>query len=556
MLALFVVSVVSAAARDKIDPELRDKKVIMWGPIETPTQIAVRIKELQKIPIDGMVLTVTLTQGGNEHLVNWFNIWGGISWNRDDLKAELDVLKGIKFGRYTDNFFRYDVCSKEGPDWFNDQKWRTIIQKSRDYAWFAREGGLKGIFLDVEMYGSGGNGWNYPVCKQREKTTKSFIEYQGQARLRGRQIMEAFVSEYPDLTVILTYGNWTTRVDARAGKPAAEFREALITPFIDGLLEGCGPNVTLVDGHEDTYHVLLYETFRNIRAESRKQDLELTQVPDLYRKFMKVSFGNWISRHAHVEPGCEHGYEYARWQTNPERWELNYFSPERLEHAIYNALKVADKYVWIFGHVKEFRPQTENELGQAYLEALERAKLRHDIHWKPDLADKNRYPSPDRKVMASHWRKLLRTHDQILDLSKGWNFTITLADIGYLRGDEFWPRADWKPIRTDDYWQNQGYRTHGFAWYETKFVVPASAKGRKLLLTFGGVAGDRPVLIMSKDGGNIFKYLCHVGIGEPWQFDMTEYFNPDGPTLVYVRIPSRKGPAGIYNGVRLLSPKK
>ena len=62
-------------------------------------------------------------------------------------------------------------------------------------------------------------------------------EVSRQVRQRGREWMRAVTAVYPDVTIILyPHTGWRVALDYE-----------LLGPFVDGLLEGLGPQATLVD---------------------------------------------------------------------------------------------------------------------------------------------------------------------------------------------------------------------------------------------------------------------------------------------------------------------
>jgi hypothetical protein len=85
--------------------------------------------------------------------------------------------------------------SKHLPDWFDDEGWATVIDNFRKGAKFARKTGFVGLALDMEYIEEiWGLHWGaylepgYPREKLRD-----------QARLRGYQVQEAMLSEFPGM---------------------------------------------------------------------------------------------------------------------------------------------------------------------------------------------------------------------------------------------------------------------------------------------------------------------------------------------------------------------
>ncbi len=63
----------------------------------------------------------------------------------------------------------------------------------------AKQGGVQGILFDPEEYEA--PLWDYH--RQRDASTKSFEKYAAQVRRRGIEVMNAFRSEYPNITLFI-----------------------------------------------------------------------------------------------------------------------------------------------------------------------------------------------------------------------------------------------------------------------------------------------------------------------------------------------------------------
>ncbi|MBA4318675.1 MAG: hypothetical protein C0412_09760 [Flavobacterium sp.] len=67
---------------------------------------------------------------------------------------------------------------------------------------------------------------------------------------------------------------------------------------------------------------------------------------------------------------------------------------------------------------------------------------------------------------------------QGIDISKNWKFKIG-DDLKWM--DPKLDEEDWKPISIEKWWDDQGYKNQGYAWYRVKFVIPSSLKNNAYL---------------------------------------------------------------------------
>jgi hypothetical protein len=112
-----------------------------------------------------------------------------------------------------------------------------------------KEKGIEGIFFDNEEYRR--PLFNYP--EDCSDPSKSLQEYQDQARLRGRQIMQAIGGEYPQIVFVVLHGPYSscssTPENVRGGATKWQLEE-LRGPFSVGLIEGLANRSRFVDGGE------------------------------------------------------------------------------------------------------------------------------------------------------------------------------------------------------------------------------------------------------------------------------------------------------------------
>lgn len=364
MLPLIVVlwcAVFSASAADK--------KLIEFGWDEPdPEFMRQHIAEMKQTPFDGTVFHVNYGRpGGKQGSFTW-EAWGTNAFTRADLERAIEDLKQTDFGRFNQNFLRFNTTPAH-LDWFDD--YAAVLQNAKLAAQIARESRCPGILFDIEQYD--GALFDYKKqrdsedkAKPREQAQKSWELYAAQARKRGREVMEAFQEGYPNLTIFLTYGYSLPWAESSRGRIAlAECQYGLLAPFLDGLLQGAKGKTRVVDGHELSYG---WKTAQQFAAGYKTMSDELLPIvidPDKYRKVFSCGFGLWIDR------------DWRKLGWDIEHPEKNYFTPETLESATRAALRQSDRYVWIYSETPRWWSAEGKaiKLPPAYGDALRRAKV-------------------------------------------------------------------------------------------------------------------------------------------------------------------------------------
>ena len=217
-------------------------------------------------------------------------------------------------------------------DAFDDRAWSITVENFRNLARAVRDAGLTGIFLDNEAYN---RQWtDYP--EDYDNPTHSLAEYQDQVHLRGQQIMEAMVAEYPEIELLVFHGPYLsepkTPLYVRMNQAGASFEHELHGPFFVGFLDGLGDRAKLIDGGE----VYQYRTASDFRKsyEWRKWGMpsEATDsaiIPEHLREIwpedVSISFGVYTKPFAHTP-----------------------MDPEILQVTLEHALRQADDYVWLY----------------------------------------------------------------------------------------------------------------------------------------------------------------------------------------------------------------
>jgi hypothetical protein len=349
-LALLLVLVFSSARVPADAQEAAPaKKLIEWGWDEPDTKfMRENIAAMERRPFDGVVFHVAGSKGGN---FTW-EMWGGRKFDRDEFQQAVEDLKATNFHRFTQRFLRVNVTPGD-VDWFDDDAWSTVRENFRTAAAIAKEGGCTGFMFDVEQYE--GQLFNYAQLPPRP-----LAEYQAKVRQRGEEWIEAVNSQFPDITILLTFGYAITRPPE--GKDRSQASYGLLADFLDGVLAACSKETVIVDAWEQSYPYKQRRQFEEARETITTKALEWTADPEKYRRHVRAGFGIWM----------DYNWRQKGWDIDDPT--KNHFTPEEFETAVRAALELSDRYVWIY--TEQPRWWTNEKLPDEYVKALVRARAR------------------------------------------------------------------------------------------------------------------------------------------------------------------------------------
>jgi hypothetical protein len=279
---------------------------------------------------------------------------------------DLDIaaLQKIKSKKLANSF--YLVLSDASIwDWFNDTTWAAAELNLYQHARVAKQGGLRGIMLDPEVYQF--DLWAY--ASQPQKSGHSFKEFETQLRKRGAQTMRAFERAYPGITILYlkSFSAFEIANNATYETAHAALEEdgglGLFAAFSEGMLEAASDKATLIDGFEDSYYHLRPTDFDWGRNRALN-DAQVFVAPTLRTKFKRqFRFSNAI----YID-GIMNLFDSARFfgyylQNDIERRNL-------IAHNIYHGLRISDEFVWVYSESPNWWTRT---LPNGDLPALENA---------------------------------------------------------------------------------------------------------------------------------------------------------------------------------------
>jgi hypothetical protein len=310
---------------------LSTKKLIEFGWDEPNTAfLRAHILEMQRTPFDGCVFHADYTKpDGAKGSFTWQS-WGSQAFTETDLKDAFADLRAVNVGRFKSNFMRFNTTPAK-IDWFDDHS--AVMTNATLAARLARSGRFPGILFDIEQY----EGQLFNYRKQRDAKTKSWELYAAQARRRGREVMQAFQAGYPDLTIFLTFGYSVPWADSHAGaSPLADGNYGLLAPFLDGMVEAASGRTQIIDGYELSYGYKNTEQFATARKAMKEDLLPIVRDPEKYRSVFSLGFGVWLD------------LDWRKYGWDIADFTKNYFTPSTFETSVAEALRAADKYVWIY----------------------------------------------------------------------------------------------------------------------------------------------------------------------------------------------------------------
>jgi hypothetical protein len=336
------------------------KKLIEFGWGEPdPSFMRRHITQMEEMPFDGVVFHVNYDAPGGKPGNFLWEAWGRRAFDDAEMTTALRDLAATRFRRFTANFLRFNVTPGD-VDWGDD--FSAVLANARLAARVAREGRAAGVLFDAEQY-------QFPLFdfrKQRNAGVATWGDYAGQARRRGREVMEAFQEGFPGLTVFLTFGYGVPWLEMRHGAPSlAECEYGLLAPFLDGMVSAATGRTRLVDGYEPAYfHNKDLAKFRRAHRMLTDGVLPIVEEPERYRRLLSVGFGLFMD------------YDPKQRPWNGRDGSANYYTPWEFEASVRAALAEADEYVWIYSEAPRWWSDagTPVNLPDGYADALRRVR--------------------------------------------------------------------------------------------------------------------------------------------------------------------------------------
>lgn len=514
----------------------KGKKIIEFGwDIPDTKFLREHIADMERRPFDGVVLSVHYIKDDESKPLEWT----GFGRERLDpalFEESITDLQATSFLRFTDNFLRFNVTPGD-VGWFDD--WSPILNNVGIAAWVAREGGLRGIFFDVEQYGA-------PLFRYPQGSRRDFQAYVKQAKAWGEEFIRAINRMYPDITVILTFGMHAVQREMAEGKALSETNYGLLPSFLDGMLSACTPKTKIVDGFEFSYPYKSEIQFLQAYHTVKNRCLELTSVSDQYRAILQVGFGLWM----------DYSSKGIGWHVDD--FSRNYFAPNEFRDALFYALRTSDEYVWVYSQMPNW--WTGKDLPQEYVDALAQSREGYDLlpgytRETVKLADirsaKEWVGYDDQETFGDLWNR----YEEVVHMPTIWKFRTDPKDQGtreqwYALGLD---DSRWKDIEIGEWWEPQGCLYDGTAWYRVWVSIPKIPEGKRLYLYFGAVDEAARVYVNGVFAGA--HDVGEAGWDQRFRIEVTDLIRPGSQNLITVRVYGGILYGGIWKSVKLVMEK-
>jgi hypothetical protein len=290
--------------------------------IPTPAFIAANKAFLETQPFHGLVAYLRNDSTGVNVTTN---VMTTTPMSYATISSVLTPLRNTVFTTLKENFGL--IQGSRPPDFFDD--WSVTIQNFANAALALKDAGLKGIVFDNEQYFSP---WgNYPTGVKY--ATRTLAEYQTQARLRGKQLMEAMVAQFPTIAVITLHGPTVSEPKVPTPLfPVWYSANELLGPLFVGMMEGTPSGALNIDGGE-LYHLRSSDQFLqsyNWRKYTHPSDaLNSSIIPPADRP-------SWPGK-------CSLGFGIYDRPFSGASMDATI-----LRTTIANALRQADRYTWFY----------------------------------------------------------------------------------------------------------------------------------------------------------------------------------------------------------------
>lgn len=300
------------------------KKVVLFHGNYTesvPKNIAANINYIETMPLDGIVI---LPAPDCDNVMKK----GGVVTYTSVYDNNLKLTQGI-FKKFNYNWAA--IFTDKPGDFFNNAAWNVVINNWRMFARACKAAGLVGIYFDNEEYHE--KIWDYPAAV--DSSSKYTLEqYRAQARLRGKQCMQACIEEYPNIEVTCIYGAYISEPRLPGWFLGFNYG-ALMGAFVVGMTEATVGNQAFVHDGGEVYKYRTQSQFTmsyNWRKDTIATDAHNSpNIPTSLRPYWKQKVK--ISQGLYTETWPDANYP---------------MNPTIMRSCMEYALRACDDYVWLF----------------------------------------------------------------------------------------------------------------------------------------------------------------------------------------------------------------
>ncbi len=337
--------------------EASPKKLINhgWGITDT-AYLRAHIRDMEKEPFEGLSFRLMgWTPDGGEY--QGYHPMTSKKWERGYFDQAFDDLEHTAFDTFTDNFVSFYLGADKGFDLFNDAHWEATLHNLEIIIDAAKLAKCKGFVIDPENYATA-------TWKLGSNDPADFDRTCAEVRRRGRQFIEFIQTRMPDATLLFLFmPSYLDKFGALDSDDPDSIliglEYGLLPAFTNGMLDGIGPDITIVDGSEATYKAQTPEDFVRLRHAMKEKALHLIapENREKYRRQVQAGHGIWPLK------SCR-----GRFPATDEA--------KQWEKVVYHALETSDEYVWCYHECWFWWPKHHRMLPRGANEAILNAKDR------------------------------------------------------------------------------------------------------------------------------------------------------------------------------------
>ena len=410
----------------------------------TSDSMVKNIAEVENSPMDGAgIQMIGVNEKNESYYLTWIHSNTFKPFNH--FTGSIDKLQALKSPKVANSFVQVGINPGK-IDIFDDAAWENVVQNYRTAARVAKAAGMRGIMLDPEAYVAGANQFGY--SHQPEKAKHSYAEYLVKTRQRGKAVMAAIATEYPDMDLLILY---MYCYNYREHRPGAESRNTLnsfTAAFFDGMIEAAPAAMNIFDGQESSYVFNGFMDFAYGKVISSQGVLPYVapDVRDKYRAMVKYAPAIYLDR-----------YLPADQFSSPI--DLRGMKPAvRLLVNLMAARRVSDGYIWVYNeryrwwptHVKSVQRQYWHEVipgcDTAFNIARNPETFAHELLRSGKMEQSENLIADWKKFTGYHspsWQdvKVVSTDDSGILIRKAWGKAGAKYTIAANPGDVFFVSA-------------------------------------------------------------------------------------------------------------------
>lgn len=271
------------------------------------------------------------------------------------LIPSVDSLLKTPFDKLKSNFIRVNIAEPGETNVFNPAHVTAFINNCGVTARLAANSRVIGIFLDCEAYASS-IFWKYEALSALNGRGISFAEYQTKYYEVGALIGQEITKEYPNIKIAIAISFEQLRSVPVGDLPTNRY--GLLPSFLNGLHDGVGLEVRLINSLEDGY------------ANRVDGDFDYDLAIQEPKNVPYLTSTNYSNVHVHgMSTWCDYpgtGFDFVD-------TSKNYNTPQIFQG---NVQKCAERVDWIFMYCQQLNwqaPTVGNAPPEPYLKALSSA---------------------------------------------------------------------------------------------------------------------------------------------------------------------------------------